>query len=197
MFYIASDFTFTMRQNHTWTSFPLWLSLFILSGGTILPFPSSILDTYQPGELIFHCHNFCLFIVFMGFLRKEYWSNFQFPSPVDHILSKLYTKTRPSWVILQGMAHSFIDLHKAVIHEIILVTFLWLWFSFWRLWDCSSCFFWRWQSRRTWALLLLPVSFWRSPAGACISNVLQQGQGDWQQQSWEVHAGMSSFEDCF
>ena len=31
---------------------------------------------------------------------------------------------------LQGMAHNFIELDKAVIHVIILVTFLWLWFLF-------------------------------------------------------------------
>ena len=30
---------------------------------------------------------FCLFIMFMGFSRLEYWSGLPFPSPVDHILS--------------------------------------------------------------------------------------------------------------
>ena len=38
--------------------------------------------------------------------------------------------TRPSWVALHGMAHSFIELDKAVVHVIRLVGFLWLWFSF-------------------------------------------------------------------
>ena len=37
----------------------LWLSLFILSRAISLLFPSSILDTYQPGRLIFQCHT-CL-----------------------------------------------------------------------------------------------------------------------------------------
>ena len=32
--------------------------------------------------------------------------------------------THPSWVALHGMALSFIELHKAVIHVIILVSFL-------------------------------------------------------------------------
>ena len=41
---------------------------------------------------------------------------------------------------LHGMVHSFLKLHKAVIHLISLVSFLWLWFSFWRLWDYGSCF---------------------------------------------------------
>ena len=56
-------------------------------------------------------------------------------------LSKLSTMTHPSWVALHGMTHSFIELHKAVSHEIILVRFLWLRFLFWRLWNYSSCFF--------------------------------------------------------
>ena len=40
----------------------------------------------------------CLFILFMGFSRQEYWSGLPFPSPVDHILSDLSTMTHPSWV---------------------------------------------------------------------------------------------------
>ena len=37
--------------------------------------------------------------------------------------------TRLSWVTLHSIAHSFIELDKAVIHVISLVSFLWLWFS--------------------------------------------------------------------
>ena len=48
---------------------------------------------------------------------------------VDHVLSDLSTMTRPSWVALHGMAYSFIELDKAVVHVIRLVSFLWLWFS--------------------------------------------------------------------
>ena len=65
----------------------------------------------------------------MGFSRQEYWSGLPFPFPVDHILSELSTMTCPSWVALNGMAHSFIELDKAVVHVIRLVSFLWLWFS--------------------------------------------------------------------
>ena len=72
---------------------------------------------------------FCLFMLFMGFSRQEYWRGLPFPSPVDHTLSDLSTITRPSWVALHGMAHSFIELDKAVVHVIRLVSFLWLWFS--------------------------------------------------------------------
>ena len=73
--------------------------------------------------------SFCLFMLFMGFSRQEYWSGLPFPSPVDHVLSELSTMTHLSWVALHGMAHSFIELDKAVVHVIRLVSFPWLWFS--------------------------------------------------------------------
>ena len=57
--------------------------------------------------------SFCLFLLFMGFSRQEYWSGLPFPSPVDHILSDLSTMTRPSWVALQAWL-GFIELDKAV-----------------------------------------------------------------------------------
>ena len=50
------------------------------------------------GSSSFSILSFCLFILFMGFSRQEYWSGLPFPSPVDHILSDLSTMTRPSWV---------------------------------------------------------------------------------------------------
>ena len=43
---------------------------------------------------------------------------------MDHILSELSTMTCPSWVALHSMAHSFIELDKAVVHVIRLVSFL-------------------------------------------------------------------------
>ena len=104
----------------------LWLHLFILSGVISPLFFSSILGTYQPGELSFSFLSFCLFLLFS---RQEYWSGLSFPSPVDHVLSELSTMTRPSWVTLHCMAHSFIEFDKAVVHVIRLVSFLWLWFS--------------------------------------------------------------------
>ena len=108
----------------------LWLHLFILSGIISPLISSSILGTYRPGEFIFQCPlSFCLFILFMGFSKQEYWSSSPFPSPVDHILSELCTMTRLSWVALHSMAHSYIELYKAVVHVIRLTNFLWLWFS--------------------------------------------------------------------
>ena len=87
-----------------------------------------ILDTYQPRG--FHLSVFYFFVFFMGFSRQECWSGLPFPSPVSCILSELSTKTHPSCVVLHGMAYSFIELYKSVIHVIILVSFLYLWFLF-------------------------------------------------------------------
>ena len=73
--------------------------------------------------------SFGLFILFMGCSRQEHWTGLPFPSPVDHVLSELSSMTHLSWVALQGMAHSFIELDKAVVHVIRMVSFLPLWFS--------------------------------------------------------------------
>ena len=40
---------------------------------------------------------------------------FAFPPPVNHGFSELSSMTHASWVALPGMAHSFIELEKAVI----------------------------------------------------------------------------------
>ena len=82
------------------------------------------------GSSSFSVLSFFLFMLFIGFSRQEYWSGLPFTSPVDHVLSELSTMTHLSWVALQGMAHSFIELNKAVVHVISLTSFLWLWFSF-------------------------------------------------------------------
>ena len=89
----------------------------------------NILGTYWPGEFMFQCPIFFPFHSVHEFSSPEYWSGLPSPSPVDHILSDLSTATHPSWMALQGMAHSFTELDKAVVHVIRLVSFLWLWFS--------------------------------------------------------------------
>ena len=66
--------------------------------------------------------NLSLFILFMGFSRQEYWSGLPFPSPVDQVLSELSTMTHPPWVALHGMAHSSIELDKAMVHVIGLIS---------------------------------------------------------------------------
>ena len=89
LFFEASDFTSITRCIHNWVLFLLWLYLFIFPGVISPLISSNILGTYWPGELIFQCSIFCLFILFMGFSRQEYWSGLPFPSPVDHVLSEL------------------------------------------------------------------------------------------------------------
>ena len=145
LFFTALGFNFTTTHIHNWALFLLWSTLFILSGTISLPFPNSILDTYQPRELIFQCHVFLPFhycsrgswvkntgVVFHPLLQ---WTMFFQYSP-----PWLVTMTDLSFVALHSMAHSFIELYKAVTHVIILVSFLWLWFLFWWLNDCSCCF---------------------------------------------------------
>ena len=44
--------------------------------------------------------------------------------PADQVLSELSTMTHLSWVALHGIAHSFIELDKAVIHVISLAGFM-------------------------------------------------------------------------
>ena len=124
----CSDLASITSHIHSQVLFLLWLRPFILSGVIFLLISSSILGSYQPGEFIFQCPSFCLFILFMVFSRQEYWNGLPFPSPVDHILSEVSTMICPSWVALHGMAHSFIELDKAVVHVIRLFSFLWLWF---------------------------------------------------------------------
>ena len=138
LFFTALDVIFTTRHIHSWALFLLWPSHFILSGAiSNCPslFPGSILDTYQPGGLIFQCRVFLPFHMFTGFLRQEYWSGLPFPPPVGQILPELFAVTHLSWVTLQGMTHNFIELceplHKLAINEgryecTIYFAYLWI-----------------------------------------------------------------------
>ena len=79
------------------------------------------------GSSSFIAPSFCLFVLSMGFSRQECWSGLPFPSRANHILSELSNMTHLSWVVLNGMAHSFVELDRSVVHVISLVIFLWLW----------------------------------------------------------------------
>ena len=79
--------------------------------------PSTISFTCLPGGLNFCAIPFWLFTLFMGFSWQKYWCGLSFPSPVNHILSEHFTLTRPSGVVRQGMAHSFIELIKPLHHD--------------------------------------------------------------------------------
>ena len=122
---LASPVTSTTgRYFHFGSVSSFFLELFLQSSPVAYWAPPNL------GSSSFSIISFCLFILFIGFSRQAYWSGLPFPSSVDHILSEHSTMIHPSWVAPTWNAHSFIELDKAVIHVIILVSFLWLWFSF-------------------------------------------------------------------
>ena len=96
--FTALDFASITSHIHNWVLFLLWLCLCILSGVIFPLFSSNILGTTDLESSSFSVKSFCLFILFMGFSRQEYWSGLPFPSPVDLILSELSTMTCLSWV---------------------------------------------------------------------------------------------------
>ena len=128
LFFTALDSAFNTRHIHNWVSFPLWLSLFILSGAISLFLPRSISDIYQPGKFIFQCCFFLPFHTVTRVLKARMLKCFAILfSGGTHFVRTLHHDPL-SWVALHGIAHSFIKLHKGVIHVIIF--FFLLWFSF-------------------------------------------------------------------
>ena len=120
--------TFTIRHIHNCASFPLWPRYFILSGvisNCRTLFPSSILDTCQPGGLIFWCYIYIFlpFCIVYGVLMARILEWFVILSSSGPCFVITLTMTHPSWVVLCSMAHSFTELckhlchNKAVIHE--------------------------------------------------------------------------------
>ena len=101
LFFIASDFTFTTRRTHNLVSGPLWLCLFSISGAISLLFPSSILDSYQPGGFIFQSHTFLPFHTVHGFSLQEYWSGLPFP-----LQWTTFSQNSPLWPIYPGWPYT-------------------------------------------------------------------------------------------
>ena len=95
LFFTASDFTFPTRYNQNWTSFPLWLTLFILSVAISLLYPNIILGTYRPVGLLFQCHIFLPSHTVHGVLKARILSSLPFHSQVDHILLALTGRNMP------------------------------------------------------------------------------------------------------
>ena len=92
LFFTALAFTSITSHIHNWVFFLPWLCLFILE----LFLHCSPVAYWAPTKLwnsSFNVLSFCLFILFMGSSRQEYWSGLPFPSPVDHVLSELSTMT--------------------------------------------------------------------------------------------------------
>ena len=107
--------------------FLLWLHPFILSG-VISPLIScSILGTYRLEEFLFQYPIILPFHTVHGVLKARIL--------VCHSLLQWTTfcQTSPPWPACLGLPHmawlSFIELDKAVVHVISVVSFLWLWLS--------------------------------------------------------------------
>ena len=108
---ITSDFTSTSHI-HNWVLFLLWLDLFILSWAI------SPLISIDLGSSSFSV--FLPFHALHGLLKAKILKWFAIPfSSVPRFI-----RTKPSWAALPNMAHSFIELDKAVIQVISLVNFL-------------------------------------------------------------------------
>ena len=130
LLFTASDFTSITSHIHNWLLCLLWLCFFILSGAISPLFSSSILGTFQPREFIFQCPIFLHFHAIHEILKARILKWFAIPfSSRPRFVRTLHHD--PSVLgDLHGMAHSFIELDKAVVHVICLVSFLRLWFSF-------------------------------------------------------------------
>ena len=118
LFFIALGFTFSSRHPQLSTIFPL--AQLLLSFCSDQPLPSALSQQHighlKIWGLTSSVISFCLSILFMGFSWQKYWSVLPFPPPVDPVLSEFFTKTHPSWLVIQGMAHSFIELCKPLCH---------------------------------------------------------------------------------
>ena len=83
------------------------------------------MGTYRPGEFIFQCPIFLPFHTVHGVLKARMLKWFAislFSGP--HFVKTLHHDPPIVGGPAQGMAHSFIELDKAVIHVISLVSFL-------------------------------------------------------------------------
>ena len=87
LLFTALDLDSITSHIHNWVLFLLSLHPFFLSG-VISPWsPVAYWVSTDLRSSSFYILSFCLFILFMGFSRQEYWSGLPFPAPVDHILS--------------------------------------------------------------------------------------------------------------
>ena len=100
------------------------LHLFILSGVISPLFSSSIWGTDQRGEFIFQCYIFLPLSTIHGILKARILKWFAIPFSSGPRLLRTVHCDPLSWVALHGMAHSFTELFKAVVHVISLVSFL-------------------------------------------------------------------------
>ena len=100
-----------------------WLSLFIPSGAISLLFLGSILDTFQPERLIFPCHIFLPFQYCSWGLTARILEWFAIPFSTGPHFVRTLLHDPFIFGDLHDMAHSFIDLDKAVVHVLRLFQF--------------------------------------------------------------------------
>ena len=124
----ASPFSFCLQSFPASGSFPV--SPLFTIGGQVFSLrigpsgeQSGLIYWHLPtwGGSSFSVVSFCFFTLFMGFLKQKYWSGLPSPSPVDHVLSELFTMTPPSWAALHGVTHSFIELCKPVHYNKVMI----------------------------------------------------------------------------
>ena len=109
------------RKIHYWLSYQG--SIFLLKLLVITLCSSSVTYwiPFELGELIFQCHIYLPFQTVRGVFQARILEWVVFPSPADHILSEHSTVMPPSWVTLHGMAHRFIELHKPLPHNKVVI----------------------------------------------------------------------------
>ena len=124
----ASDLASITSHIHSWVLFSLWLHLFILSG---VIFHWSPVAYLAPTNL----ESSSFSVLFFAFSYCSWGSQGKKTEVVCHSLLQWTTfcQTSTPWSICLGWSYtawlSFLELDKAVVHVIRLVSFLWLWFQ--------------------------------------------------------------------
>ena len=124
LLFTALDFTSITSHIHDWVLFSLWHCLFTLSGLFLHSSPIAYWAPTDLGSSSFSVLSFLSFHTVHGVLKARILTWLATPFSLGHIFSELSTVTCLSWVALCGMAHSFIELDKAVVHVINLISFL-------------------------------------------------------------------------
>ena len=65
---------------HFGSASSFFLEQFLCSSAVVYWTPTEL------GSSSFSVISFCIFMLFMGFSRQEYWTGLPFPSPVDHVM---------------------------------------------------------------------------------------------------------------
>ena len=146
-------------------------SILSILSGVIFPLISSrIWAPTDLGSSSFSALSFCLFILFMGFSRREYWSGF-------HFLPQWTTfcQNSPPWPIILGWPYRAwlivsLSLDKAVVCVIRLLSFLWSWFSVClnqvSLWSRRIRGLWKLPDGRDWLRGYWVLFWWVGPCSA-------------------------------